>query len=324
LNLIIQPLKDDIVVAIWMVTYNHEDYVEKAIESVMMQKSKYKYKLFIGEDNSTDKTREICISLKNKYQNKIELFLHEKNLGANTNGYFMYEQCIKSGSNYIAICEGDDYWTDPFKLEKQVYFLEKNLEYGLVHHEADYFFQKNGLLIKNHHKSNSIFPSNGFVFDELLISNNIYSPTVIFRSSLFQHINNAFKNNFLLADYAIWLEFSQHTNIYYFSESMAVYRVLEKSASKNTSYDKEISFINSYFDIKLFFLNKYPVKGITHDTIEQWRLSGNLSYAIKYKKRDEIRKYASKIKISNWRILLKIFFSFSPFLFRIIQKKNKH
>ena len=113
-------------VAVWMVTYNHEEFIEKAIESVMIQKTTFQYKLFIGEDNSIDNTREICEKLKEKYADKIEYFLHEENIGATPNGIFMYEQCFKSEAKYIALLEGDDYWTDPHKLQKQVDFLEAN------------------------------------------------------------------------------------------------------------------------------------------------------------------------------------------------------
>lgn len=113
-------------VAVWMVTYNHGEFIENAIESVMMQKSTFKYKLFIGEDCSTDKTREICKKLKEKYAYKIELILHKKNIGANPNGIYMYKRCFESGAKYVAMLEGDDYWTDPYKLQKQVDFLEAN------------------------------------------------------------------------------------------------------------------------------------------------------------------------------------------------------
>jgi hypothetical protein len=314
---------NDILVAIWMVTYNHGDFIQKAIESVMMQKCTFSYKLYIGEDNSSDNTREVCKSLKDKYPNKIELFLHENNLGANANGDFMYLQCFNSGSKYIALCEGDDYWIDPFKLQKQVDFLEKNLEYGLVHHEADYFFQKSGFLIKSHHNANSIFPSNGFIFNELLISNYIYTPTVMFRSSLLKYLTIDIRNNFLFGDYAMWLEFAHHCKMYYFPDSMAVYRVLDNSSSRSIFYEKNIAFVDSYFNIKTFFLNKYNSNIITHFDIEQERLSSRLSIAIKHKKYKDARIFASKLKLNNWRLFLKRILVFTPILFRYIQKKNK-
>ena len=113
-------------VAVWMVTYNHADFIEQAIESVMMQQTDFEYHLFIGEDCSTDNTREICKKLKTKYSNKITLILNETNLGGRENACNVYRKCIESEAKYIALLEGDDFWTNTQKLQKQVGFLEAN------------------------------------------------------------------------------------------------------------------------------------------------------------------------------------------------------
>jgi glycosyltransferase involved in cell wall biosynthesis len=113
-------------VAIWMVTYNHEAYVVEAIESVLMQQTHFDFKLYIGDDCSKDNTRKIIQAYQEKYPHKIELLLHEKNLGASPNGIFMYQHCIQTGAKYIALCEGDDYWISKEKLQKQVEFFDAN------------------------------------------------------------------------------------------------------------------------------------------------------------------------------------------------------
>ena len=118
-----------LMVAVYMITYNHEDYIEQAIESIVNQKANFLYKLFIGEDCSTDNTRQICIGLKEKYPDKIHLVLNERNVGASQNAQKIFNLCFNSGAKYVAMCEGDDYWTDPLKLQKQVEFLEENEEY---------------------------------------------------------------------------------------------------------------------------------------------------------------------------------------------------
>ena len=124
-------------VIVWMVTYNHEKFIEQAIESVLAQKTNFSYKLYIGEDFSTDNTRALCQKLKNTNPEKIELFLNKKNIGATANGVQMYQKCFESNSKYIALLEGDDYWTDPYKLQKQVDFLEKNESYSLSFHKIN-------------------------------------------------------------------------------------------------------------------------------------------------------------------------------------------
>ena len=129
-------LQSEIKLVVWMVAYNHEAYIEKAIESIMIQETDFKYQLLIGEDCSTDGTRLICQKLKAKYPGEIELYLHENNRGAHSNGVFLYDKCFQSNAKYVALCEGDDYWIDPLKLQKQVDFLEANPSYVLCYHDS--------------------------------------------------------------------------------------------------------------------------------------------------------------------------------------------
>ena len=312
-------------VSILCITFNHEKYIAQAIEGFLIQKTNFKFEIIIHDDASTDKNVEIIKSYQIKNPELFKCIFQTENQYSKKDGSLENAIFGAPRGKYIALCEGDDYWTDPYKLQKQVDFLENNEEYGLVHHEADYFFQKNGESVKNHHQTNKINPSNGFVFEELLSNNNIYTPTVMFKASLLKHfmdIDVNVRSKFLMGDYVMWLEFSQHCKFYYISESMATYRVLENSASKSTSYEKDISFLNSYCDIKLFFANRFTPKNITIKIIDQARLSASMYNAIKYKKNKEARCFASKIQIVNLRILLKRILVFVPFLFRYILKRK--
>ena len=110
-------------VSVFMLAYNHEKYIAEAIESVLMQKTNFDFEIVIGEDYSTDNTRQIILGYQKKYPGKFKLLLHEKNIGAMANQMAVFGACT---GKYIAMCEGDDYWTDPLKLQKQVDFLEAN------------------------------------------------------------------------------------------------------------------------------------------------------------------------------------------------------
>lgn len=116
-------IKNDILVSICMITYNHEKYIREAIEGILMQKTSFPIELIIGEDCSTDRTREIVIDYANKNPEIIKAQLPEMNIGGNKNFLSVLEA---AQGKYIAICEGDDYWTDPYKLQKQVEILEEN------------------------------------------------------------------------------------------------------------------------------------------------------------------------------------------------------
>jgi len=118
-------------VSIWMITYNHEKSIEKAIKSVLMQKTTFEFELIIGEDCSTDNTPSIINSYKSKYPNIIRARFNSANIGMSNNMIKTLEEC---NGKYIAMLEGDDYWTDEYKLQKQVEFLDANTHYSLCCH----------------------------------------------------------------------------------------------------------------------------------------------------------------------------------------------
>ncbi len=120
-------------ISVAMLAYNHEKYISEAIESVLIQKTHYSYKIIIAEDCSTDKTRDIIIDYQKKYPEKIKLILQEKNVGASQN---VLDLLSNTEGQYIALLEGDDYWTDPLKLQKQVDFLEENHDFVICGHSA--------------------------------------------------------------------------------------------------------------------------------------------------------------------------------------------
>ena len=130
------------VVSVQMITYNHESYIRQAIEGVMMQKTDFEFELVIGEDCSQDKTREICFEYQKKYPGKIRvLWWHENVSRLGGNGRRNRARCR---GEFIAYCEGDDYWTDPFKLQKQVDVMRKYPNVGLVFTNGVLYYQGTG------------------------------------------------------------------------------------------------------------------------------------------------------------------------------------
>ena len=121
----------DILVSICCITYNHEKYIAQAMEGFLMQKTNFKYEILVGEDCSTDGTKKIVEQYCRQYPDLIKPVFFEKNVGARKNGILTRE---KATGKYMAFCEGDDYWTDPYKLQKQVDFLENNPDYIICCH----------------------------------------------------------------------------------------------------------------------------------------------------------------------------------------------
>jgi glycosyltransferase involved in cell wall biosynthesis len=120
-------------VSVWMITYNHEKYISQAIESVLMQTTNFAFELIIGEDCSTDNTRTICMSYEQKYPNVVKVLQHTSNVGIHKNLILTLEACQ---GQYVAMLEGDDYWTDPLKLQKQIDFLDRNPDFVLCYQKA--------------------------------------------------------------------------------------------------------------------------------------------------------------------------------------------
>ena len=137
-------LKNKIKVSACIITYNHEKYLKDCIEGALMQNLSYDYEIIIGEDKSTDNSLAVCKKYRDKYPEKIKLFERIKNLGLVGN---WKETLLNCNGDYIAICEGDDVWKDPDKLQKQVDFLEANPEYILTHSDTQVIDEK-GHIIK--------------------------------------------------------------------------------------------------------------------------------------------------------------------------------
>jgi glycosyltransferase involved in cell wall biosynthesis len=128
-------------VSVAIVAYQHVPYIGECLDSILMQKTDFPYEIIIGEDGSTDGTREICKEYAEKHQDKIRLFLRDRSIShckqENTslgfNGIFTR---MSSRGKYTAICDGDDYWIDANKLKKQTSFLESNRHCSACFHNA--------------------------------------------------------------------------------------------------------------------------------------------------------------------------------------------
>lgn len=128
----------EILVSINCITYNHEKYIAKAIEGFLMQKTDFEFEILIHDDASTDRTQEIIKEYQKKFPDKINPILRDENQyskGIKRIGYF--NNHLRAKGKYIAWCEGDDYWTDPYKLQKQVDYMEENDDCMLVFHNAE-------------------------------------------------------------------------------------------------------------------------------------------------------------------------------------------
>jgi glycosyltransferase involved in cell wall biosynthesis len=207
-----------------MITYNHESFIEQAVTSVISQSTDSSLMLFIGEDMSTDSTREICLNLKTKHPDRITLFLNDENLGVINNAAHILQQCIMWKADYISFLEGDDYWTDPLKLQKQVNLLKKNPKMSMVFTNAHKLV--NGKLATFFDGQLPAPESNLYEFIHL--RHRVATATVVVKSNVAHAVLQLLSENetrFFHLDYLIWCVAAKHGSIGFITETTAVYRV---------------------------------------------------------------------------------------------------
>lgn len=173
-------------VSVRVITYNHGRFLRECLNGIMAQETSFPLEVVIGEDCSTDDTRLICQEFRARYPDKVRLLLHARNVGAQANARLTREACT---GKYIAFCEGDDYWTDPTKLQKQVDFLEANPAYVLCFHNCWMKFEQDpGKVMKLFHD----YTKTDYAIPDLIGKWLIPTASVVFR-------------NHLLTEYPEWL-----------------------------------------------------------------------------------------------------------------------
>lgn len=205
-------------VSVAIITYNQAEFISQAIDSVLMQEVSFDYEIVIGEDCSTDGTRDILTAYQKKHPERIRLLLHEKNLGMNRNFIQTLQAC---DGKYVALLEGDDRWVSPYKLQKQVDFLENHPDCVMSFHnvvvqkEADKYEAWWYLPSK---------PKEFFTLEDLLRGNFIPTGSTIFRAGLVEKFPEWF-HKIKLGDWPFFVLLAQHGTIGFINEIMGVYRV---------------------------------------------------------------------------------------------------
>lgn len=120
-----------------MITYNHEAFLEEAIGSVIKQQTSFDFVLVVGDDCSQDNTLGVLRKIQVSYPEKIMVYSNSINQGPSVNAKKIFQKCFETGAKYLAILEGDDCWDDPYKLQKQVDFLDENPDYIISFHEVE-------------------------------------------------------------------------------------------------------------------------------------------------------------------------------------------
>lgn len=302
-------------------TFNQSKYITDALNGFTMQQTDFPFVCCIVDDASTDGEQEVIRKYveENFDFSEGSVFFHKETdyahityaqHKANKNCYFavlylkenhysqkkpkmQYLGEWRGMCEYEALCEGDDYWIASEKLEKQVVFLEENPDYGMCGSRAYY-------LTELTQKKKLVGSSNRNIdFNTALIGGGIGTATctIMYRLKLLKGYRDFVgAQKWLMGDFPLWLFLLRKSKLKIFEKSMAVYRILQESASHFKTYEKAKAFQDSVRSVQLFFAKTYAETAIPH--IEYNNYKKQFYIALSYGRTKEAINYAKHIKLS--------------------------
>ena len=239
---------DSPLVSVSCITYNNNKYIRECLDGFLMQKTTFPIEVIIHDDCSTDGTKEIIEEYAAKYPNIIFPMFQKENQyskGIKPNWEFNFPRCR---GKYIAMCEGDDYWTDPYKLQKQVDFLEDNDDFSICFHNMKILNECDPSTIEFTNSKNQESVSS--ILDLASKGNFIYMASVVYRKPKGNFPE--WLNNLPIGDYPLHLYNAQFGKIKFLDELMGVYRIhaggIWGSFSKEKLYDRWIPMLTKLQD----------------------------------------------------------------------------
>ena len=241
-------------VSICNLVYNHEKWLRRCLDGFVMQKTSCKFEVLSHDDASTDSSATIIREYEERYPDIFHPIYQTENQYSKGRGIFVPILLPKARGKYIALCEGDDYWTDPEKLQMQVDFLEAHPDHAMVYTQT-----------RSYHESQHRYGRvrGGAVntdFRTLLDRNCIYTQTVVMhRDAVERYVEEIrpHEKGWKMGDYPMWLYFAATSKIGFIERPTAVYRLLNESASHSRDYGKMIRFVNSSNEICHYMAERF-------------------------------------------------------------------
>ncbi len=297
-----------------MITYNHAPFIARAIEGVLQQKTKFPVELVIGEDCSTDGTREIVLAYHKKRPDIIRVIMSDKNVGMRRNSERTRLACR---GKYLAFCEGDDYWHDPHKLQKQVDYMEDHPECGLVYSSYDVYNVESKRKRKDYlndliRRHNWQRPDNPTIADFLggkpRIGYGILTCTVMVRRDLLEKTIESDpvlyqSDRFMRGDTQLWAEIANVSAIHYIPDSLATYNQVNESATRSKDITKLLRLHVADAELWLYLCNKYNLPSGVKNEMEarkDYALLRLAFYTRSAKLADEVRTNRGRFHLKEW------------------------
>jgi glycosyltransferase involved in cell wall biosynthesis len=306
-------------VSVAMITYNHEEFIAKALDSVLMQRTNFDYEIVIGEDCSTDNTRNIIIDYQKRHPDKFRLLLNEKNLGMHRNAAQVHHACK---GEYIALLEGDDYWTSPHKLQKQVDFLESHPECAICFHNVTEVYKDGSRESHSFHNNQKAFST----VEDLLPGNFIPTPSTMFRNGLVTELPEWWFS-LQMGDWPLHILNARHGKIGYINEVMAVhlnhpagvwFRMTESWLERNKASIVVYDHLYTHLEAKYRPIIARLLHELCLRIAREYENMGELTSARSYAMRSFTKHFLVSRK--SYKILLRLYV---PILYKLLRSLKR-
>jgi glycosyltransferase involved in cell wall biosynthesis len=301
-------------VSVMMITYNHAPFIAQAIQGVLHQKVNFPLELVIGEDCSTDGTREIVLEYQKKFPDIIRGITSDKNVGGRKNAHRTGKECR---GKYIAYCEGDDYWHHPSKLQKQADYLESHPECGLVYSSYDVYHVRAKKLIKDFIKYRKWEMPQNLSLPDIVEGKDekgvgILTCTVMVRKTLRDRVREAdpylYQNEkFLMGDTQLWAEIATMADLHYIPESLATHNITDESATRSKDIKKVLRFGISRAELGIYLCNKYNLPSSIRNYFEADWCDSSLILAFHSRNSELADEVRRKKKTFTWKEWLRYY-----------------
>ena len=268
-------------IGVCIVTYNEEKYVSQAIDSVLAQKCSSEIHLYIGQDASTDGTGDICKRYAAEHPDQITLITQTQNKGLVANTKDVLERIVSDGCEYVAMLDGDDFWTDELKLQKQLTFLQNHPDYGFVHTNQRILY--NDTFYKDDIRVDAVSGDLWNIAGQK--GTAIANCTAFFRTELLRYCNmqDFIDYGFKSADYPMYIIFMKHAKFQFLPDVTAVWRRGHCSVSGGGSEEKQIAFLENGIQMWKYLAHLFPDKWTySEKNGDTWRRIMKFKIAFRY------------------------------------------
>jgi glycosyltransferase involved in cell wall biosynthesis len=289
-------------ISVILITYNQEQYIRQALDGIMAQETDYPFEVIIGEDYGTDNTRAICQEYVSKFP-MIRFAPQDRNLGVTGN----WINCINhSKGKYFIDCAGDDYWSNPKKIQIQADFMESNPDCVVCITDYDTLYVKSGKIVRNTYTSSGTRPMEGRIQKEILSgSANICSGSFCIRKETFDRFiptQDFVRLAFPREDWPALIILTAHGDLRYIPVSTITYRVGQESITRTSDYEEIINRAQQDKVMTEYLFTLFPEWGPFKDGLYFDHIGYHNAMLAAYRNNDyaAAHKFAKKDKYPSW------------------------